>query len=147
MFSNILVAYDGSDHARQALDAGETLALKFDATLHLLHVVNHAHASETVSAFASAEHVENADALEEKSLGASVLEPMVEKLRSDGVKDVRTDIARGDPAQEVLDYARNSSVDLIVMGRRGLGRMEGLLVGSVSSKVSAHADCPVLTVK
>lgn len=147
MFRNILVAYDGSNHAKQALEAGTAMALKFDASLHLMHVMHQSHASEKVAAFASAEHVDDADALEEKSTGAHMLEPMVRKLQTAGVKDVKADVLRGDPAQEILDYARQSGVDLIVLGRRGLGRMEGLLVGSVSSKISAHADCPVLTVK
>lgn len=147
MFSNILVAFDGSDHAKKALEVGTAMALKFDASLHLMHVMSQAHASEKIAEFASAEHVEDADALEEKSTSVRVLEPMVRKLQTAGVKDVQADVLRGDPAQEVLDYAGQSGVDLIVLGRRGLGRMEGLLVGSVSSKVSAHAACPVLTVK
>ena len=60
---------------------------------------------------------------------------------------IRSEVSRGDPAHSILGFAEGGDVDLIVMGRRGLGPFEGLLMGSVSSKVTALADCPVLTVK
>ena len=56
-------------------------------------------------------------------------------------------VLRGEPASALIDYANNAGVDLIVMGRRGRGRMEGLVIGSVSAKLTSHANCPVLTVK
>ena len=56
-------------------------------------------------------------------------------------------VLRGEPASALIDYANNVGVDLIVMGRRGRGCMEGLVIGSVSAKLTSHANCPVLTVK
>jgi nucleotide-binding universal stress UspA family protein len=52
----------------------------------------------------------------------------------------------GDPAACILEAARNSQARFIVMGRRGLGRLAGLLIGSVSQKVSQLADCTCITV-
>jgi nucleotide-binding universal stress UspA family protein len=49
----------------------------------------------------------------------------------------------GDPAEAILQTAEAEEVDLIVMGRRGLGRWEGLLVGSVSERVARYATVPV----
>jgi nucleotide-binding universal stress UspA family protein len=51
------------------------------------------------------------------------------------------------PAERLLGYAHDHGIDLIVMGRRGLGPMRGLLMGSVSVKASSLAECPVVTVK
>ena len=53
----------------------------------------------------------------------------------------------GDPARVIAEHAGLHKVDLIVMGRRGLGGLEGLLLGSVSHKVAQLAPCACLTVR
>lgn len=63
-----------------------------------------------------------------------------------GVQDVRTQVRTGDPAEQLLGYAHDHAIDLLIMGRRGLGRIRGLLMGSVSAKVGSLAECPVVTV-
>ena len=55
-------------------------------------------------------------------------------------------VIRGEAAEAVLEIAERDAADLIVMGRRGHGRLKGLLVGSVSERVARHADVPVLLV-
>jgi nucleotide-binding universal stress UspA family protein len=56
----------------------------------------------------------------------------------------RAVVIRGDAAESILDTADSEHADMIVMGRRGLGRLRGLLVGSVSERVARHATIPVL---
>jgi len=53
----------------------------------------------------------------------------------------------GDPAQRVLEHAERESVDCIVMGSRGLSDVKGLILGSVSHKVSNRAACTCISVK
>ena len=60
---------------------------------------------------------------------------------------VRTVLREGDPAAAIRDLAREEKPDIIVMGRRGLGDLAGLLLGSVSQKVLHLAECACLTVK
>jgi nucleotide-binding universal stress UspA family protein len=60
---------------------------------------------------------------------------------------VRTDHGRGNPAEEIVRYANDHGIDLIVMGHRGAGGLQGLLMGSVSHKVIQLASCPVILVK
>lgn len=62
--------------------------------------------------------------------------------------DVKIDIAvaTGKPSHEVCKKAKIEGYDLIVMGSRGLGKIPGLLGGSVSSKVSRNAPCPVILI-
>ncbi len=55
----------------------------------------------------------------------------------------RAIVVVGEAAESILQTAEDEGVDLIVMGRRGLGRLEGLLVGSVSEKVARYATVPV----
>jgi nucleotide-binding universal stress UspA family protein len=62
-------------------------------------------------------------------------------------RSVKTEVLSGDAAERLLEYGREQAVDLIVLGRRGVGQVRGLLMGSVSWKVSSLAECPVLTVR
>ncbi|MBT3212556.1 MAG: universal stress protein [Alphaproteobacteria bacterium] len=64
-----------------------------------------------------------------------------------GVKKVTPLVAEGDPADVILNLAASHKVDMIVLGSRGLSDFKGLLVGSVSHKVGAQADCSCITVK
>ena len=65
------------------------------------------------------------------------------QLFLDRGRRARAIVVRGDPATAILEVAEDEDVDLIVMGRRGLGRLKGALVGSVSEKVTRHATMPV----
>ncbi len=61
--------------------------------------------------------------------------------------EIRSELLFGAPAESVLRVAETRGCDLIVMGARGLGLLEGLLLGSQAQKVINHARCPVLLVK
>ena len=67
--------------------------------------------------------------------------------REKGVKTVEARLQEGDPAHEILTCAKTENADLIVMGSRGLGGLKGLLMGSVSQKVSHLAECTCVSVK
>ena len=64
-----------------------------------------------------------------------------------GVKKITSLMVEGDPAEVVLDLATKHKADMIVMGSRGLSDFKGLLLGSISHKVSAQAECTCITVK
>jgi nucleotide-binding universal stress UspA family protein len=147
MYRNILVAYDGSDHAEKAMDAALELAGKFGAELHLVQVIDHAHASRGTAEFAKAEHAGDPDVVEVEVAKRNLMEKVQKRAQDAGIKALSANVARGDAAEELLAYAKGCGADMMVMGRRGIGRVEGLLVGSVSSKVNSLAGCAVLTVK
>jgi nucleotide-binding universal stress UspA family protein len=75
-----------------------------------------------------------------------ILEDAETLARSRGAAKVSRVIRSGDPASGILDAARDTRASFIVMGKRGLGRLAGLLVGSVSQKVSALAECACVVV-
>lgn len=146
MLKRILVGFDGSDHAEKAVSMAEDLAAKYGAILHLAKVVDHSHAPSELAEFAATEHLDSPDRVEERAVEERELRPLAARAHASGV-DVQCAVLRGEPAGALIDYANNVGVDLIVMGRRGRGRMEGLLIGSVSAKLTSHANCAVLTVK
>ena len=147
MYRNILIAYDGSTHADKAMGAAIELAAKFDADLHVVQVVDHAHASSGAAEYARSEKIADPDGLETELAKKNLLQRFEAKARDAGVGNLHALVARGDPAEQLLNYVGDSGVDMVVMGRRGVGRVQGLLVGSVSAKVSALANSAVLTIK
>jgi nucleotide-binding universal stress UspA family protein len=175
MIKTILVAVDGSDHAKKAVALAAELAEKYDAKLVLAHallrdarfetlrkLVNRRtlpkaqrdeldnYEAEVLVAMAGADgglpHVfAPADLLEE--VGKQVLEKASEAAKRQGAKKISTATFGGDPADAILEAAQRQKADLIVLGTRGFGDFKGLILGSVSHKVSSRAHCPVLTVK
>jgi nucleotide-binding universal stress UspA family protein len=85
------------------------------------------------------EHLQVEMEKDARDLATEAAELLIERGRS-----ARAVIVRGDPAEGILEIAESEHADLIVMGRRGLGRLRGVLVGSVSERVARHAECPVL---
>lgn len=61
--------------------------------------------------------------------------------------EIETRVASGDPAEEIVDFARQRDADLIITGCRGLGKLKRLVLGSTSQGVAQLADCSCLTVK
>ena len=145
---NVLVALDGSEPATRALAVAADLAVRYGATLHLVHVMLRPMVvSEELKEFARTERVDLPVAVEMSALGQSIVGAGQAGAAATGVHRLKTEVLTGDPAERLLEYAREQAVDLIVVGRRGVGRLRGLLMGSVSWKVNSLAECPVLTVR
>ncbi|MGB9639350.1 MAG: universal stress protein, partial [Anaerolineales bacterium] len=83
---------------------------------------------------------------EEEVQGEELLEKSANILRNSDLK-VQTVLKRGDAATEILQFAKEKQVDLIVAGSRGLSRVSAWLLGSVSRKLIHYAKCSVLVVR
>ncbi len=141
MFKKILLATDGSKFADHAADAALSLATALsEAEVLLLHVSEEPPSrSELMQSGMDVEYV-----LREKA--QELTAPTAEKFRAAKV-DHALEVALGDPADMIVETARDEEVDLIVIGSRGLGSVGSLLLGSVSRRVSQEAACPVMIVK
>ena len=151
MMRKILVAIDGSDHAGKALDLAVDLAKTYQAELTILHVVAYEMMPDEMRKLASAEHMHLEDAeaqfhYQRSAFGDQLTREALARARTAGVKDVEALSAEGGPAERILDVAAARGVDAIVLGRRGRGHLAGLLMGSVSHKVSNLASCACITV-
>jgi len=140
---NILVATDFGPAAKAALAYGRDLALRYHATLHVVHVVKDLRASAAVDAPAE-EYVRLQAELEEKARAA-----LAALLESDASgMDVRGVVLRSTrPAPAILEYAGKASIDLIVLGTHGHAAFADFFFGSTAQKVVRSASCPVLTVR
>jgi nucleotide-binding universal stress UspA family protein len=75
-----------------------------------------------------------------------ILQTAEKRARGQGAKQVRTSIGVGHPAEAIVAHAKSEEADLIIMGRRGLGPVNGLLMGSVSHKVAHLSECACMTI-
>jgi nucleotide-binding universal stress UspA family protein len=149
MFKHILVPIDGSTHARRAVEYGADLAAKYDATLHLLHVITNVASSrvpEELREYADLEHVEISERDMLLDVATKLVEAARERARECGIDNANASIDTGNPASVIVRYCSANDIDLVVMGRRGLGDLGGLMLGSVSHKVAHLCDCPCMTV-
>lgn len=147
MFKKILVAVDGSAHAKRAVAYGAEIAAQNGAELFLFHVMRHLGSDRVPPELEELEHVEHvrlteADML--RSVADAVINDAQDLAGQRGAADVQTVIQDGDPASRIVDYCKAHDVDLVVIGRRGLGGLASLLLGSVSQKVSHAAPCACL---
>lgn len=175
MTEHVLVATDGSDMSRKAVEMAARIAAAFGARMTVLHVLLHGNRAEEASRLAEVEHLVRhvsksvmpdfgnvpasmqdllgqARSIEEtarmvSALGDAIAEQAANRARELGAPDVTVQVMAGDYAKGILETADEVGADLIVMGSRGLGGLKGLLLGSVSNKVTQHAACSVLTVR
>ena len=139
MYQRILYATDGSPAARRALAHARDLALKYDAELFVVHVFRH------IEEFGQSPYFSKL-AEDRQHAGETVIGQAMSELRDSGVQ-VHVEPAEGQPAEAILNVAAVRRADLIVMGSRGLGTFQELLLGSVSDRVVRHAKCAVLVVR
>ncbi len=147
MFQTILVATDGSDHANKALEIACDLAEKYGAGVIVLSVYrHHSLIGSTHSMVGGAIELEPPDVTLGK-LARETVDQAVTYLQKRGIRQVEGLARRGPPARTIVQVAKERGANAIVMGSRGLGDAEGLLLGSVSHKVSSLAECTCITVK
>lgn len=176
MIKNILVPTDGSHHAVKAITFAGDIASKYQARVVMFHsLLVHVGSGEILGLLeagqvsretqAELEHAEKmlarvqsvAPSVGPKGIpltnevlervGRDLLKAGEVLAREHGAPDVSKILTNGEPINCILRAIDDEKIDLIVMGSRGLGNLEGLLVGSVSHKVSQLADCTVVTVK
>ena len=173
MTSRILCPTDGSENAEKAVSIASDLAKKYDAELVLLHVQLANASGEELRHFAEIEglapdtrsELSRLPSVQSQNLmagGAPLSEPIsaevldrvaeyalqsAEKIASaKGVSKISTLVDRGDAGKRILDCAKEEHAEMVVMGSRGLGNLQSLLLGSVSQYVSSRVACTCVTV-
>lgn len=140
MFKNILIAYDGSDHAQKAAKiAGDVARSQGEDVMVRIVTVMDPSPSLLGEPYLSHE-------IEDHTGKGQILIQEAVELVGD-VMEPHTELLFGQAAECILQVAETRGCDLIVMGTRGMGLLEGLLLGSQAQKVISHAHCPVLVVR
>lgn len=139
----ILVPTDFSKFSDNALTYAVAFAEKFGAELHLLHVVQDLalFIPPEVAAAPVAAPVDQLTTAAHAALDRIVREHTLQRL------NVQREVREGNPFAEVVRYAKERDIDLIIMGTHGRTGLAHVLLGSVTEKVVRKAPCPVLTVR
>ena len=139
LFEKILIATDGSEKNRPAVEKGLEIARACGAAVYAVYVID-----ETPLASAQTE-VLTADVYRElKTEGEKAVEGV--RQMAGGMR-VEALVLSGRPAQVITDFAARNGVDLIVVGSQGKSGLERLLLGSVAERIIRMAGCMVLVVK
>ena len=155
----ILLVTDGSIHSQRATSYLGQFPIPDLAEVHVLHVLppipspvliarSWPAGSETMAPVPTYETEEMLvkQAEEEERQGKKLLAETVTELGNYGIES-KSVLLRGDAATEIIQYANENQVGLIVAGSRGLSQMRRLLLGSLSRKLVHYAGCSVLIVK
>ena len=145
MFKKILVPYDGSTGSEKSLLKAVELAQLSEAELSILTVYRHHSMLEASFSMVRPSEPGNMDDIM-RGHARDIAEYAKSVARDAGLDGVRAFVKAGQPARTIVGFAADHDYDLIVIGSRGLGSIEGYLLGSVSHKVTGLATCPVLVV-
>jgi nucleotide-binding universal stress UspA family protein len=140
----ILVPTDLSEFSKHAMRYGCEFANRFDAELHLLNIVQDVVAMVPEPGMAFPAPGEYLQELQQASTKALAELPDPTWLR--GVNVVRH-VRIGTPFLEIVRYAKETGIDLIVIGTHGRSGLAHVLLGSTAEKVVRKSPCPVLTVR
>ncbi|GAB3800490.1 universal stress protein [Virgibacillus kimchii] len=144
MKRRILVAYDGSELSREALEEAKLQAGGVPETeVHILAVVTKAGPSTN-----------HGVALSIQKDIAEGMEKEIEDIKREFQKDnitvetrVYIEEKQRNAGKTICDYAKVNDIDLIIAGSRGLGSMRQILLGSVSNHIVQYSHCPILIIK
>ncbi|MEX6502642.1 universal stress protein [Pseudomonas zhanjiangensis] len=140
----VLVAFDGSDSAKRALQYVIDFARDHAATLEV-HLLNVQHEPLLYGEYVTSEFIEQL----QQSLLDEAKEALVwpaDQLQEAGIKH-KNHVALGNVAEQVNAFVEQLHCDTVVMGTRGLGSFTGMLLGSVATRVLHEVSVPVLLVK
>lgn len=133
MFDKLLIPVDGSKPAKRAAKYGLELAVEYEASVHLLYVVEKGVLSGDVFEVGKREH------------GNTILQE-VRELDIDGTPSIETFLTEGTPSQVITEHVAEHDVDLVSMGRHGRTGAKEHLLGTVTERVLRSVEVPVLTV-
>ena len=144
MYKKILVPIDGSKQSETAENTAIELAKLMGGEVTLIHVLMPPTQYMAISGEGPITISQDMMNLWEEN-GQKLVDSRIAKYENCGVK-VNTLLFMGHPADTICQKAKDGKFDLIVIGSRGLGAIKGYLLGSVSDRVSHHANCSVLIV-
>ena len=143
----ILVAVDGSKHSIKCVELAAAIAKPTGAQMLLFHVIKPYRLPDALKRYAKDEHIPTFDADLLRKGADYLLAGARDAARRGGVRDPELEVEEGPIARSIAGRAKSYHADLVVIGSRGMGDLEGMLRGGVSHRVETLAKCPVLVVK
>jgi Universal stress protein UspA and related nucleotide-binding proteins len=144
MYDSVLLPTDASPGMDKAVEHAINAAKQYDATLHVLYVVD----TDTYTSYSGDEYVHEFEGLENalEQAGEEAIEAIVETAEAESV-GTETVVRHGVPHEEILTYADEADVGLTVIGSKNRSGEYRRLLGSVADRITRMADRPVTVVK
>jgi nucleotide-binding universal stress UspA family protein len=142
MFKKIVCPVDFSEFTDDIVKYAANVAKKYDAELHLFHVIPNLNYFTPYESFLTPENL----ILVEKNIEKEV-EKDFEKIIKGIDTPVKKVIKTGVTFVEIIDYIKEENIDLVVMGTHGRSGIEHILIGSVAEKILRKSPCPVLIIR
>ncbi len=142
MYTKILVTHDGSDNSQRAFNEAinliKQLQNKEGIELNVVSVIQIIDLPEVAENQAIIDYF--------RKYYKEIHSNLIETAQKENIK-INTYILVGNPSVEILNFAKENNVDLIVIGKTGKSKIEQWLLGSVSKKILDHAPCSVLLIR
>lgn len=139
MYDRILLPTDGSEGVERAIGQAITFTKTYDATLHVLRVV------QTADLPADINEETVVQAFEER--GRKEIDDVEKRALQAGIGAIEKSVVTGPPHRAILEHVEECDIDLVVMGTHGRSGLEHFLLGSVTERVVRLSDIPVLTIR
>ena len=147
MFKTICVAVDGSNSSLKGVEAACEIAKSFESRLILLHVIRDMKVPSELKRYISSEKLGEPRHAALQEVADEILARAQQVAEESGAQNIQIKTLNGDPAMTLVRGARAEGADLIVLGTRGLGKVEGMLIGSVSRKVTDISEISLMIIK
>jgi len=142
MFKKIVCPVDFSEFTNDIIKYAVSLAKKYDAEIHLLHIIPNLNYFTPYESFLTPENL----VLIERNIEKEVEKDFKKIMKGFDVPLVKA-IKTGVVFVEIIDYIKAENIDLVVIGTHGRSGIEHILIGSVAEKIVRKSPCPVLTIR
>ena len=143
-YAKILVALDGSDFSKKAADYAISLAKEQNATISAVSVVKF----HQTDAFRGSTDTLAKFIRKQAGIAEGWLDSVRTKADKNGIRfESRVIQTRTNVPEEIIKYAKDKKIDLIVIGTRGRTGFKKAILGSVAQAVVTHAGCPVMVIR
>jgi nucleotide-binding universal stress UspA family protein len=158
MYEKILVAYDGTEQAKKALETAIEFAKVFNSKIHLLTVIpeliipvfpdeGYGVGYPTIPVKGVKKDITDYSDKAEEIYGKILNLAFEEVVENHPKIEVIPKLSEGKPSTVIVEMAETEDVDLIIMGSRGLGSVRGIILGSTSRRVVDTCERPIMIVK
>ncbi|GAE26301.1 universal stress protein family [Halalkalibacter wakoensis JCM 9140] len=138
MFKSILLASDGSEHSYRAAEKAAELAKIHNGKVTVVYSID--------GSTSKADVLTNNSKFEIERKRKEKLAPIIEIFTKEGINH-SLNIIQGEPGPTIVKFANEGDYDCVVIGSRGLNKLQTMVLGSVSHKVAKRVEVPVLIVK
>jgi nucleotide-binding universal stress UspA family protein len=141
MLKKILVAFDGSQQSYKAFDFALEMSKLCPGAAPEIVVLSVAQPPEPIDIVEMDAIIDSATQHYEE-----LFKELKEKARERNI-EIKTEVAVGHPADQIVRYAKEMNSDMIIVGQKGKSKIETWLLGSVSKRIATYAPCTVTIVK